>query len=68
MNEQALLTRIEALERDNAKLKRINQALIERVESSNAQGATPYAAFEHSVVLASRYASVPKPLMQRFRS
>lgn len=52
MNEQALLTRIEALERDNAKLKRINQALIERVESSNAQGATPYAAFEHSVVLA----------------
>ena len=45
-------TRLAQLEKENYKLRRINQALIERVESSNAQGANPYAAFEHSVVLA----------------
>lgn len=52
MSEPELLSRLAKLERENYKLKRINQALIERVESSNVQGANPYAAFEHSVVLA----------------
>ncbi len=47
-----LAARVAELEKENYKLRRINQALIERVESSNAQGANPYAAFEHSVVLA----------------
>ncbi|WP_090349521.1 hybrid sensor histidine kinase/response regulator NahK/ErcS' [Pseudomonas oryzae] len=36
----------------NAKLERINAALIERVETSGPQGAESYAAFQHSVVLA----------------
>ncbi len=44
--------RIEQLERENAKLRRINEVLIERVESSSSQVANPYSAFEHSVVLA----------------
>ncbi|MBY4675872.1 hybrid sensor histidine kinase/response regulator [Marinobacterium arenosum] len=44
--------RIAELEAENARLRRINQALIERVESGQAQRAGPYAAFEHSVVLA----------------
>lgn len=52
MDEAQMQARLEQLEKENYKLKRINQALIERVESSNAQGANPYAAFEHSVVLA----------------
>ncbi|QEQ95280.1 NahK/ErcS family hybrid sensor histidine kinase/response regulator [Neptunomonas concharum] len=51
-NADELAARVAELEKENYKLKRINQALIERVESSNAQGANPYAAFEHSVVLA----------------
>ncbi|TFH86313.1 PAS domain S-box protein [Billgrantia azerbaijanica] len=40
------------LEREIAKLKRINAALIERVEASNLPRSGPYAAFEHSVLLA----------------
>ncbi|WP_240618301.1 hybrid sensor histidine kinase/response regulator [Halomonas heilongjiangensis] len=40
------------LEHEIAKLKRINAALIERVEASNLPRSAPYAAFEHSVLLA----------------
>ncbi|MBF8223105.1 hybrid sensor histidine kinase/response regulator [Halomonas sp. 328] len=45
------LTR-EALVEENARLRRICAALIERVESSGQPGTAPYAAFEHTVVLA----------------
>ncbi|MBP0048723.1 PAS-domain containing protein [Marinobacterium sp. AK62] len=44
--------RIAELEQENTKLKRVKAALIERVESSSTVRAAPYAAFEHSVVLA----------------
>lgn len=44
--------RIAQLESDNHKLRRINAALIERVESSAARRDDAYAAFQHSVVLA----------------
>ncbi|AJD47857.1 ATPase, histidine kinase-, DNA gyrase B-, and HSP90-like domain-containing protein [Isoalcanivorax pacificus W11-5] len=37
---------------ENARLKRICDALIERVEASNMAPTAPYAAFQHSVVLA----------------
>ncbi|MDP2243054.1 hybrid sensor histidine kinase/response regulator NahK/ErcS' [Pseudomonas sp.] len=47
-----LQARCAALEKDNHKLKRINTALIERVESVHARGDDAYAAFQHSVVLA----------------
>src|SRR5450830_450818 len=47
-----LLEQIEQLRRDNHKLRRINTALIERVESGTARGNDSYAAFQHSVVLA----------------
>lgn len=47
-----LQARITELERDNAKLRKINGALIERVESGGGHRADPYGAFEHSVVLA----------------
>ncbi|WP_084314146.1 hybrid sensor histidine kinase/response regulator NahK/ErcS' [Pseudomonas jinjuensis] len=47
-----LLSRIDQLERDNHKLRRINAALIERVESANSRGDDAYGAFQHSVVLA----------------
>ncbi len=47
-----LEARIAKLEQDNAKLRRMKQALIERVESSSTVRTAPYAAFEHSVVLA----------------
>ena len=47
-----LQTRCQALEKENHKLKRINAALIERVESVHSRGDDAYAAFQHSVVLA----------------
>lgn len=47
-----LQARCAALELENAKLKRINAALIERVESIHSRGDDAYAAFQHSVVLA----------------
>ena len=37
---------------ENARLSRICDALIERVEASNMAPTAPYAAFQHSVVLA----------------
>lgn len=50
--ESELLARIDALECDNYKLRRINAALIERVESATSRGDNAYGAFQHSVVLA----------------
>ncbi|WP_375738615.1 hybrid sensor histidine kinase/response regulator NahK/ErcS' [Pseudomonas boanensis] len=47
-----LQVRLAALEDENRKLKRINAALIERVESSASRRDDSYAAFQHSVVLA----------------
>jgi PAS domain S-box-containing protein len=44
--------RLVALEEENRKLRRINAALIERVESSASRPDDSYAAFQHSVVLA----------------
>ncbi|RZI86709.1 MAG: hybrid sensor histidine kinase/response regulator, partial [Pseudomonas sp.] len=43
---------ISQLQRDNHKLKRINAALIERLESGAARPDDAFAAFQHSVVLA----------------
>ena len=47
-----LKTRLEQLERDNYKLKRINAALIERVESRSVPPDDAYTAFQYSVELA----------------
>ncbi|MFR0690697.1 hybrid sensor histidine kinase/response regulator NahK/ErcS' [Enterobacterales bacterium AE_CKDN230030158-1A_HGKHYDSX7] len=47
-----LRARLDELERDNRKLRRINAALIERVESATSRGDNAYGAFQHSVVLA----------------
>ncbi|WP_445571967.1 hybrid sensor histidine kinase/response regulator NahK/ErcS' [Pseudomonas sp. E102] len=47
-----LQAQLAALEHENRKLRRINEALIERVESGVTRGSDPYAAFQHSVVLA----------------
>lgn len=49
---EQLLQRIAQLERENDKLTRMKDALIERVESSSTVRTAPYAAFEHSVILA----------------
>ncbi|ULG67736.1 hybrid sensor histidine kinase/response regulator [Marinobacterium sediminicola] len=49
---EQLLARIAQLEQENDKLTRMKDALIERVESSSTVRTAPYAAFEHSVVLA----------------
>ncbi|EAR62118.1 NahK/ErcS family hybrid sensor histidine kinase/response regulator [Neptuniibacter caesariensis] len=52
MSDQTLQERISQLEYENNKLKKINAVLIERVEAGGCQGANPYSAFEHSVILA----------------
>lgn len=52
MTDQSLQYEIEKLKEENRKLKKINSVLIERVEAGGCQGANPYSAFEHSVVLA----------------
>ena len=44
--------RLAALEAENARLRTINAALIERVESGHSLRSDGYAAFQHSVVLA----------------
>lgn len=44
--------RIDELEAENERLRKIRDALIVRVESGSAHKPEPYAAFEHSVVLA----------------
>ncbi|MFC3607330.1 hybrid sensor histidine kinase/response regulator NahK/ErcS' [Stutzerimonas tarimensis] len=51
-SDAELRARIEELERENYKLKRINGALIERVESRTAPPDDAYAAFQYSVELA----------------
>ncbi|MEH6577033.1 MAG: NahK/ErcS family hybrid sensor histidine kinase/response regulator [Amphritea sp.] len=51
-SEVELKRRIAALEQQNTKLQKINKVLIERVEVSSTTRSDPYAAFEHSVVLA----------------
>ncbi|EAZ99994.1 sensory box histidine kinase/response regulator [Marinobacter sp. ELB17] len=48
----ALIQRIDLLEAENERLRKIRDALIVRVESGTAHKPEPYAAFEHSVVLA----------------
>ncbi|MDO6460366.1 NahK/ErcS family hybrid sensor histidine kinase/response regulator [Granulosicoccaceae sp. 1_MG-2023] len=48
----ALRQRVSELEFSNARLNKINQVLIERVESGNTNKTTHYAAFEHSVIMA----------------
>ncbi|MET3455938.1 PAS domain S-box-containing protein [Pseudomonas kilonensis] len=47
-----LQAQLASLQHENRKLRRINEALIERVESGATRGNDPYAAFQHSVVLA----------------
>ena len=47
-----LAAQVLALQQENSKLRRINAALVERVESGSSQSSESYAAFRHSVVLA----------------
>jgi len=47
-----LQAQVARLQHENHKLQRINGALIERIESGVTRGNDPYAAFQHSVVLA----------------
>ncbi|MDD2111649.1 PAS domain-containing protein [Pseudomonas asiatica] len=47
-----LQAEVARLQHQNHKLQRINGALIERIESGVTRGNDPYAAFQHSVVLA----------------
>lgn len=43
---------LQRLQKENQRLKKINAALIERVEAGSAFNAAPYTAFEHSAALA----------------
>ena len=52
MEQVDLTTQILALQQENNKLRRINAALVERVESGTSQNSESYTAFRHSVVLA----------------
>ena len=52
MNEQALKEELAQLKSQNTKLKKINDALMQRVEDSGENQYAPYTAFEHSVHLA----------------
>ncbi len=52
LERQALAEEVARLQRENHKLRRINDALIERVESGASRRDDSYAAFQHSVVLA----------------
>ncbi len=51
-NELVLQQKIEALELENQRLKKINSALIDRVEAAPDVGGRAYAAFENSALLA----------------
>ncbi len=62
--ETSLLQRIETLEADNERLRKICDALIVRVESGAAHKPEPYAAFEHSVVLAEQVRERTEALSQ----
>lgn len=52
MEQIDLAAQLLALQLDNNKLRRINAALVERVESGTSQNSESYTAFRHSVVLA----------------
>ena len=52
MGSAELTAQVQALQQENSKLRRINAALMERVESGTSQNSDAYAAFRHSVVLA----------------
>ena len=52
MNEQVLKDELTQLKHQNAKLQKINNALMQRVEDSGENQYAPYTAFEHSVHLA----------------
>lgn len=52
MNNQALEEQLAQLKQQNSKLKKINDALMQRVEDSGENQYAPYTAFEHSVHLA----------------
>ena len=52
MSEQALRDELVHLQQQNTKLKKINNALMQRVEDSGENQYAPYTAFEHSVHLA----------------
>nr|WP_245888732.1 hybrid sensor histidine kinase/response regulator [Halomonas denitrificans] len=49
---------------ENARLRRIAGALMERVESAGVAGAAPYAAFEHAVLLAEQVRERTEALQQ----
>nr|WP_256578922.1 hypothetical protein [Pseudomonas sp. VI4.1] len=61
LDSAELQAELASLRHDNHKLQRINSALIERIESGITRGNDPYAAFQHSVVLAEHGASAPTP-------
>lgn len=52
MSEQVLTEELAQLKKQNTKLKKINDALMQRVEDSGENQYAPYTAFEHSVHLA----------------
>ena len=52
MSEQTLLDEIAQLKHKNAKLEKINNALMQRVEDNGENQYAPYTAFEHSIHLA----------------
>lgn len=52
MNKQTLAEELAELKKQNIKLKKINNALMQRVEDSGENQYAPYSAFEHSVHLA----------------
>ena len=52
MSNQALEEELAQLKQQNIKLKKINDALMQRVEDSGENQYAPYTAFEHSVHLA----------------
>tara|TARA_R110000744_G_scaffold2262_30_gene9274 strand:- start:2918 stop:5488 length:2571 start_codon:yes stop_codon:yes gene_type:complete len=52
MSERDIALELQQLKAENSKLKKINEALISRVEQGGGNQYAPYAAFEHSVHLA----------------
>ncbi|APE32466.1 hybrid sensor histidine kinase/response regulator [Halomonas aestuarii] len=63
MPEDASARERELLE-ENARLRRITTALMERVESAGVAGGAPYAAFEHAVLLAEQVRERTETLQQ----
>lgn len=52
LSEQKLTAKLAELEQENSKLRKINSALIDRVEAAPEMGGRAYAAFENSALLA----------------